>query len=74
MPPSISDLEAEVLKLSPEERAYLADRLLTSLVADPAIDDAWAVEVDRRITELESGVVHEIPTEDPSATRGWTMT
>jgi putative addiction module component (TIGR02574 family) len=54
-------LELEAMKLSPEERAQLADRLLASLFGEAGIEEAWAVEVDRRVREIESGRVQLIP-------------
>lgn len=54
-------LETEVMKLTLEERAYLADRLLASLSEDSEIEEAWAVEVERRIAEIESGRVQVVP-------------
>lgn len=60
-------LEAEALKLSAEERARLADRLLASLFEDPEIEEAWAAEVDRRIAEIESGRAQLIPAADAIA-------
>jgi putative addiction module component (TIGR02574 family) len=54
-------VEAQALKLSPEERAQLADRLVTSLFKDEEIEDAWAAEVERRIEEIESGRAALIP-------------
>jgi len=60
-------LEAQALKLSPEERAQLADRLIASLFRDNEIDDAWAVEVERRIKEIEGGRAQLIPAADAIA-------
>jgi len=54
-------LEAEALKLTPGERAALAQRLLASLDEDAEIEEAWAVEVERRIAEVESGALQVIP-------------
>jgi putative addiction module component (TIGR02574 family) len=54
-------LESEALKLSPGERAALAQRLLASLDEDAEIEDAWAAEVGRRIADVESGAVQVIP-------------
>lgn len=54
-------VEAQALKLSPEERALLADRLVESLFKDQGIEDAWAAEVERRIDEIESGRATLIP-------------
>jgi putative addiction module component (TIGR02574 family) len=54
-------LELEALKLTPGERAALAQRLLASLDEDTEIEDAWAVEIERRIADVESGAVQAIP-------------
>lgn len=54
-------LETEALKLTPSERAALAQRLLASLDEDAEIEEAWAAEVERRIADVESGAVQAIP-------------
>ncbi len=54
-------LEAEALKLTPEERARLADRLIASLSDDAEIEEAWAAEVERRIAEIEAGRAPVVP-------------
>lgn len=58
-------LEDEVLSLPSEDRVYLADRLLESLNApcSSEIDQLWAEECERRIDELDSGIVAAIPGE-----------
>lgn len=48
------------MKLSADERARLADRLIASL-SEPEIEDAWAVEVERRIEEIEKGRAKLLP-------------
>ena len=48
-------VEAEARKLTAEERAQLADRLIASLFEANQIEDAWAAEGERRIEEIESG-------------------
>ncbi len=60
-----SKLEAEALKLPPEQRARLAERLISSLdeAADPDSEDLWIQEAERRLEELESGRVEPIPAE-----------
>ena len=60
-------VEAQALKLSAEERAELADRLIASLFKDHGIEEAWAVEVERRIEEIESGRAKLIPAADSIA-------
>ena len=57
-------VEAQALNLSVDERAKLADRLITSLFEDHEIEEAWAVEVERRIEEIESGRAKLIPVSD----------
>ena len=54
-------LEAEALKLPPEERVLLADHLLASLGARQEVEQAWAEEVDRRLAEIEAGQLELIP-------------
>jgi putative addiction module component (TIGR02574 family) len=61
MQKQVDVLEVEALKLTPEERARLADRLLASLSDDAEVEEAWAVEVDRRIAEIEAGRARVIP-------------
>ena len=57
MSSTLEALEAEVLRLSATERARLVDRLIASLDIDPAVEDAWVAEVERRNAEIESGAV-----------------
>jgi len=60
-------LEAEALKLTSGERAAFAQLLLASLDEDAEIEEAWAAEVERRITDLENGTVQAIPISDALA-------
>ena len=55
------DIEAEALKLTSEERAHLADRLLASLSENAEVEEAWAIEVERRVADIESGRAHLVP-------------
>ncbi len=59
----------DALALSPEERAELADRLISSLDADSQrrIDELWAAEVEARFDEYERGGVEAIPAEQAIA-------
>ena len=52
---TIDQLESEVLKLPEQDRARLVQRLLVSLDADAARDNAWYDEAERRLVDLESG-------------------
>lgn len=57
MASSIEIIETEALRLSATERARLIERLIASLDVDPDIEEAWAAEVERRNSEVESGKV-----------------
>lgn len=61
MPSQLAIVEAQALELTAKERARLADRLITSLFEDREIEDAWSIEVERRIEEVESGRAKLIP-------------
>lgn len=60
-------LEAEAMKLTPEQRARLADRLIANLFEDTEIEEAWAVEIERRIAEIEAGRAAVFPAADAIA-------
>lgn len=57
MPPILEAVEVAALQLLPAERARLVERLIASLDTDPAVEQAWAAEVERRNAEIESGEV-----------------
>ncbi len=56
---------ADALKLDAEARAGLAAELLASLdgPADPDAEEAWEVEIARRVAAIESGTVQLEPWE-----------
>ena len=58
---SIAEIEIQALALAPEERVRLANRLLTSLGDDSAVDEAWNIEIERRLAALETGSVTPVP-------------
>jgi putative addiction module component (TIGR02574 family) len=59
-------VEQEALRLPPEERAKLAQKLLLSLEAlsEVELDQAWLVEADRRARELDRGKLQPVPAEE----------
>lgn len=63
MSTELATVEAEALKLSPADRVLLADRVLASLRGQDDVEQAWSVEVDRRLAEVEAGDVSLIPAE-----------
>ena len=59
----LEKVEREALSLPDTERAFLADRLLSSLggavLGD--IDAAWVAEAERRYAEYKAGKRHPVP-------------
>jgi len=58
---TVEALEAEALNLSAAERARLVEKLIVSLDVDPDVEAAWAVEIERRHAETESGTISLLP-------------
>ena len=67
MSSTVESLEAAALKLPATERARLVERLFASLDIDPAVEAAWADEVERRGAEIETGVTSLIPGQESLA-------
>jgi len=59
----LTELKERASQLSEVERAELALALIESLdgPADADVEEAWRIEVDRRIGEIERGEVQLIP-------------
>jgi putative addiction module component (TIGR02574 family) len=57
MPKTLKDIENELLQLSSQERAFLADRLLSSLDENTLteIDAAWIAEAECRYQAYKEG-------------------
>lgn len=60
---TLETLQAEVLRLSPADRAKLLDRLIASLDVDAGSEAAWDELADQREQELATGVVAAVPLE-----------
>jgi len=62
----LSDLEVEALKLDPQERARLAERLLDSLqeLPETEVEALWLDEAERRDREADEGRVTLIPADE----------
>lgn len=62
---TVTDLWKKAAELSDEERATLAGLLIESLEGepDPEVEEAWAMEIERRLAELDTGTVETIPWE-----------
>ena len=60
-------LATQALALPEHEREAFIQLLIESLSSHSDIDDAWEIEIDRRIAEIESGTVKCIPIADALA-------
>ena len=63
---SADNLIKEALLMPENMRARIAESLITSLHGQPShkIDEAWHLEIERRVKEIDSGDVQCIPWED----------
>jgi putative addiction module component (TIGR02574 family) len=63
MPGDLKEILQEALKLPPEARAALAGTLLESLeeLEEETAREVWDKEIQRRLTELDSGVSGAVP-------------
>lgn len=58
-------LISEAISLPVEIRLQLVERLLESLnPSHKEIDELWAIEVERRVAEIETGEVKTVPGEE----------
>ena len=59
-------LEAAIMKLSPEARAALAEKIILSLEepSESENERLWVEEAERRLKEMRQGAVTEIPAEE----------
>jgi len=63
MSSNLETIQAEVLRLSPADRARLLDTLVASLDADAAAEAAWDDLANRREQELLAGSVEPVSLE-----------
>ena len=56
----------QALKLTPQERAEVAEQLIASLDEGPdaEVEQAWQEEVQRRLQQVERGEVKTVPWEE----------
>ena len=59
----LEKVEQDALSLAQDERAFLADRLLTSLGGEVLsdVDAAWVTEAERRYDEYKQGKRQPVP-------------
>jgi putative addiction module component (TIGR02574 family) len=62
---AFTDVWKDAAELSDEDRAALAGLLIESLEGepDPEVEAAWAVEIAKRVAELDAGTIESIPWE-----------
>jgi putative addiction module component (TIGR02574 family) len=66
MSPDLKQCEAHALKLTPKERAILAEHLISSLdsLEVPENENLWVEEADRRYKEYRKGRISARPAKD----------
>jgi putative addiction module component (TIGR02574 family) len=66
MSTNLDQLTADAMKLSPRERARLAQRLVSTLddEVETHTEELWFAEAERRLGELRSGKVEGIESDD----------
>ena len=67
MPIAIDQLEAEVLSLSPADRAHLLERLIESFEPESKTQDAWVAVALHRQAGVLAGTVALVPGSDAVA-------
>lgn len=65
---TLEQLKAEAMKLSPEERADLADWLWISAAPREEVKVAWDAEIAQRIAAMDAGKVEFVDAEEVPAT------
>lgn len=63
---TFTEVWREAAELTEEERASLAGLLIESLEGEPEpdVEAAWAVEIEKRVAELDAGTARTIPWEE----------
>ena len=64
MSTSLQALEAEAMKLPPDERAELAERLLSSVAPEAGLHPAWEAEIEQRLRDHDEGRVVAAPLDE----------
>ena len=63
---SLEELEVEIKQLTLKDRAALAKWIVESLdeLSESEIEALWVEEAERRLDEMEQGLVTEIPAQE----------
>lgn len=69
---SAKDILDRALKMPENDRAAIAERLLSSLDARPDsnVEEAWQQEIQRRLSEIDRGEVECVPWEEVRSRMG----
>ncbi len=54
---TVQSVEAEALRLSPEERVQLIEQLAATIAPAHTLHPAWDAEITRRVADLDAGHV-----------------
>jgi putative addiction module component (TIGR02574 family) len=61
----VDELSRKARALPPEDRVRLAEELLATVQeVDAEVEQAWDVEIRRRIAEIDSGTAKLVPAEE----------
>ena len=64
MPLTYQQIANEAMRLTPEERVDLAEKLWVSVDSPEEIARAWDIEIERRMAQIDAGEVETLPAED----------
>jgi putative addiction module component (TIGR02574 family) len=64
---TVETVVAEALKLSPEDRAEVIERLADSVLPVPALHPAWEAEIARRVADMDAGRTRFVPADEAMA-------
>ena len=64
MPSTIDALEGEAMKLPPDERVALCERLLLSVAPARPLHPDWDAEIARRVEDMDAGRTRFISADD----------
>jgi putative addiction module component (TIGR02574 family) len=65
--PTLESVRKEAMCLSSEEREILALDLALSIEKSPGYDEAWAAELERRMTAIDDGTVELLDDDEADA-------
>lgn len=67
MTPTLDAVLADAMKLSPQERAELAETLADSVLPAPALHPDWSAEIARRVADMDAGRTHFVAADEAMA-------